>query len=307
MNFNEIIENLKRQFQAGGMYIKLIYINVAVFLVTSIVGLVGALMKMPELHALVEFNLGAATDLNVLVTKPWTIVTYMFAHGDVWHILMNMLLLFFFGKQIEAYLGSKKVLSLYVLGALSGLVLQILAKNLFPLFQDMPHNLIVGASGGVFALMVALATYAPRLEVNLFGVFPVKLMWLVGGYFLMELFQVDQVSNVAHFTHVGGGLYGFLMIKQYQKGKDISTWFDNMMTFFVGVFKPGQRKPKMKVKYSKFRDKTTDSKPKPPKDDIDFNAQKVERQKKLDAILDKIKVKGYDGLSKSEKEFLAKF
>jgi hypothetical protein len=155
--------------------------------------------------------------------------------------------------------------------------------------------------------MVALATYAPKLEVNLFGVFPMKLMWLVGGYFLLELFNVDKVNNVAHFTHVGGGIYGFLMVSQYKKGVDISRWFDNLMSFFMGLVKPGHRKPRMKVKHSKYRNQKTSEKPKPPKDDLDFNAQKVEEQKKLDAILDKIKVRGYDGLTKSEKDFLAKF
>lgn len=307
MNFNEIIANLKRQFLAGGMYIKLIYINVGVFLIMSIIALIGALMKSPELAMQLELNLGAATDLNILLLKPWTIVTYMFVHGDFWHILMNMLLLFFFGRQIEAYLGSKKVLSIYVVGALVGLAVQIAAINIFPLFSDAPFGVIVGASGGVFALMVALATYAPRLEVNLFGVFPMKLMWLVGGYFLLELLNVGQVSNVAHFTHVGGGIYGFLMVSQYKKGKDIAKWFDNLMAFFAGLFNPSKRKPKMKVKHSKFRNQKAGAKPKPPKDDIEFNARKVEQQKKLDAILDKIKVRGYDGLTKSEKDFLAKF
>jgi hypothetical protein len=148
--------------------------------------------------------------------------------------------------------------------------------------------------------------YAPQLEVNLFGMFPVKLMWLVGGYFILELFQVDKVNNVAHFTHIGGGIYGFLMISQFKKGKDISKWFDNLMTFFVGIIKPGQRKPRMKVKHSKYRNQNNTDK-KPPVDDLDFNAQKVEQQKKLDTILDKIKIKGYDGLTKSEKEFLNKF
>lgn len=305
MNFNEIIANLKNQFKAGGMYIKLIYINVAVFLVTSIVGIFGKLMGAPNLLGNIELNLGASTDLNMLLYKPWTIFTYMFVHGDLWHILMNMLLLFFFGRQVESFLGSKKVLSIYVIGALVGLALQIAAINIFPLFQGVPYGVIVGASGGVFALMVALATYAPHLEVNLFGVFKMKLMWLVGGYFLLEIFNIDQVSNVAHFTHVGGGIYGFIMVSSFKKGKDISKWFDNIMSSIQGIFNPSKRKPKMKVKYSKFRDEKTTAKP--PKDDIDFNAQKVEQQKKLDIILDKIKVRGYDGLTKSEKDFLAKF
>ncbi len=306
MNFNEIIANLKRQFQSGGMYIKLIYINVGVFLIMSIISLISTLMKMPEISILMELNLGAATDLSILWQKPWTIITYMFVHGGFFHLLMNMLLLFFFGQQVESFLGGKKVLSIYVVGALVGLFMQIAAINIFPLFRDIPLGVIVGASGGVFALMVALATYAPHLEVNLFGIFPMKLMWLVGGYFLLELFNIDQVSSVAHFTHIGGGIYGFIMVTQYKKGKDISKWFDNLMSFLTGLVKSGGRKPKMKVKYSKYGNQGNEA-PKPPKDDIDFNAEKVERQKKLDAILDKIKVRGYDGLTKSEKEFLAKF
>ena len=305
MNFKQIIENIKAQFRAGGVTINLIYANLGVFLITSLILVISALMKMPELAKQVDFNLGASTDINLLIRKPWTIITYMFTHGGLGHIFMNMLLLFFFGKQIENYLGGKKVFSLYVIRALLGLGLQIAAKNLFPLFQDMDHSIVVDTSGGVFAVMVALATYAPRLEVNLFGVFPVKLMWLVGGYFLLELLSVDQSNNVAHFTHIGGGIYGFVMIKLYQKGTDISKWFDSFISFVTGVFKPGKKKPRMKVKHSKYRNQSNP--PPPPRDDIDFNAQKVARQKKLDVILDKIKVRGYDGLTKSEKEFLNNF
>jgi membrane associated rhomboid family serine protease len=304
---NSFSDQIKYQFKAGGMYLKLIYINVGIFLLLSILGIIAELMKSYEFLSFISLNTGASSDLTVLVRKPWTIITYMFVHAGFWHIFSNMLMLFFLGRMLEAYIGPKKILSIYVLGAIAGLFLQIASKHIFPLFIDLPHGLIVGASGGVFAVAAALITYNPKLEVNFFGIFPIKLIWIVGLYFLSEIMQVSKISGVAHFAHIGGGIFGYLMIRQYQNGKDITLWFDSMMSFFVNLFKSNKGKHKMKVKYSKFRDQDSKSTTPPPRDDYDYNADKAAQQEKLDKILDKIKMKGYDGLTKSEKDFLAKF
>ena len=304
---NSFSDQLKYQFKAGGMYLKLIYINVGIFLLLSILGIIAELMKSYELLSFLSINTGASTDLAVLVRKPWTVITYMFVHAGFWHIFSNMLMLFFLGRMLEEYVGPKKILSIYVLGAIAGLFLQIASKHIFPLFSDLPHGLIVGASGGVFAVAAALITYNPKLEVNFFGIFPIKLIWIVGLYFLSEIMQVSKITGVAHFAHIGGGIFGYLMISQYLKGKDITLWFDSMISFFINLFKSNKGKPKMKVKYSKFRNQDTQSNTPPPRDDYDYNADKAAQQEKLDKILDKIKMKGYDGLTKSEKDFLAKF
>jgi len=301
---NDILENLKRQFKTGGMYIKLIYINVAVFVVFALIQGLGVLLKVPEMEfARYYFTLN--TSMSQMLYQPWGWITYMFFHAGILHLAMNMMMLFYVGKILEGYLGGKKVLSIYILGGLAGALVQVLAKNSFPALREQFDYPVLGASGAVIALAVATVTYAPKLEVFLFGSFKLKLLWIVGFFVLQDMLQMSRLNgNVASFTHLGGALFGFLMITRYKTGKDITKWFDPIAAYIKNIFTKG-KSPKMKVKYSKPREKkkTTTSTP-PPRDDYDYNASKVEQQKKVDAILDKIKYKGYDGLSKKEKDFL---
>jgi membrane associated rhomboid family serine protease len=303
-----VIDNLKYQFKAGGMYLRLLYINVAIFLVIGILHVFSSLMNVTDISNNIVYYFGLNTNLEHLFLRPYSLVTYMFIHKDFWHLLSNMLMLLFIGKLLESYLGPKKILSIYVVGAIVGGILQVLAKNVFPVFQTVGDYPIIGASAGVMALATALITYAPQLEMMLFGAVRMKIIWIIGLFLIADFFQMHNVnSGVAHFAHLGGALFGFLFVVNYRKGKDWLKWFDKLMAFFTN-FNPKTlfkvtKKSKMKVSYSKYRDEGV----KPPRDDKDFNAVKKERQEKLDAILDKIKYKGYEGLSASEKEFLANF
>jgi membrane associated rhomboid family serine protease len=303
-----LLDTIKYQFKAGGMYLRLIYINVAIFLLVAIIHVFSSLMNVTDFSNTIIYYLGLNTNLEWLLYRPYSLISYMFLHKDFWHILPNMLMLFFFGKMLESYLGSKKVLGLYVVGAIFGGLLQVLAKNSFPVFNQIGDYPIIGASAGVMALAVALVTYAPQLETMLFGVVRIKIIWIIGLFLITDFFQMHNVgSGVAHFAHLGGALFGFLFILNYKKGTDSLKWFDKFMAFFSNLnpatWSKRPKKNKMKVSYSKYREEGA----KPPRDDKDFNAKKKEQQDKLDAILDKIKHKGYEGLSASEKEFLANF
>jgi membrane associated rhomboid family serine protease len=299
---SSVVDNIRAQFKQGGMYIKLVYVNAAIFLLLSILIVVGDLMKGSfGLSSFVNYNLGVSTDLSILIRKPWTLITTMFVHAGFMHLLSNMLMLFFLGRIFEGYLGAKKTLSLYLMGGIVGALIQILAKNVFPLFADMPDYPIVGASGAVFAIAVGLTTYAPNLEVNLFGAFRVKLIYIVGALLALEFLRLSSVDGTAHFAHVGGGLFGLLSMYLYRRGTDILGWLDKLQDRFAGR----KGKPRMKVKYSRRREAAQEEKP--PRNDYDYNASKAAQQERLDKILDKIKYKGYDGLTKEEKEFLNRF
>ncbi len=299
---NDILENLKRQFKTGGMYIKLIYINVAVFIIFALVEGLGVLLKIPAME-LAHYHFTLNTSMSQMLYQPWGWITYMFFHAGVFHLAMNMMMLFYIGKILETYLGGKKVLSIYILGGLAGALVQVVAKNSFPALREQFDYPVLGASGAVIALAVATVTYAPKLEVYLFGSFKLKLLWIVGFFVLQDMLQMSRVNgDVASFTHLGGALFGFLMITKYKKGKDITKWFDPIAAYIKTIFKKG-KSTKMKVKFSKPRERKKATKT-PPRDDYDYNANKVAQQKKIDAILDKIKYKGYDGLTKKEKDFL---
>jgi membrane associated rhomboid family serine protease len=141
----------------------------------------------------------------LLPSRPWTIVTYMFLHAGLWHLLFNMLALYFFGPRVELRLGSQRFLWLY---ATSGLV-GALTSLVF-----MPHAAIVGASAAIFGVMLAYARYWPRALIYIWGVVPLEARWFVVGMTALSLFGGfgGSASGVAHFAHLGGFLGGFLYL-----------------------------------------------------------------------------------------------
>ncbi len=311
-----ILDNLKYQFKSGGMFIKLIFINVAVFVFFNLIATIAALMKWDDLFII--FSNGSifiptqwfsfSTDPELLITRPWTVFTYMFMHGGFMHLLMNMIIFFFMGKMLEQYLGTKKMLSIYILGGIAGALIYFGAHNIFPLLSEKGHVPMVGASASVMAILAAIATYAPNVEVYVFGAIKVKLYIIAILYGLIDLLSLGSGDGTAHFAHLGGAFWGFLYISQLKKGKDMATWFDKLMSRVVGTFK---KVPKIKVAHSKYRKpkkaQKASFKKTPPRDDKEYNSQKIDKQAHLDAILDKIKVGGYECLSVEEKRFLSEF
>ena len=311
-----ILDNLKYQFKSGGMFIKLIFINVIVFVAFGLIATIAILMKWDDLF--VNTNQGTvftpthwfsfSSDSSQLFSRPWTIITYMFMHGGFMHLLMNMIIFFFMGKMLEQYLGTKKMLSIYILGGIVGALIYFGAHNIIPLLRDKPHFPMLGASASVMAILAAIATYAPNVEVHVFGAIKVKLYIIAILYGLIDLMSLGSGDGTAHFAHLGGALWGVVYIIQLKKGKDMATWFDKLMSRIVGTFK---KAPKIRVAHSKYRKpkktKKASSKKTPPRDDKDYNSQKIDKQAHLDAILDKIKVGGYECLSVEEKRFLSEF
>lgn len=288
---NDIIENIKAMYNRGGVFFKLLYINVIVFIVLNV--FVGGLIQIDAIN-LFSFD----STLTDNLTKPWSILSYMFIHANFRHLFYNMLLLFFVGGMFEQLLGSKKVLSTYIIGGVLGALLYIITQNIFPLLINSGPSTLLGASASVMAILVGVASYRPNMELALFGVFKVKLFIVALILVVFDLVSVASLDGTGHFAHLGGAAWGYYIGSQLKNGKDVSSWFDNWMDKLVNLFK---RKPKMKVSY------TSNKKPKPPRNDHDYNAQKQSDQQKLNAILDKIKVGGYETLSKKEKEFLNNF
>ena len=296
----DIIENIKAMYQRGGMFLKLIFINIGVFFGLNILDVFLDLMQVPTLGLSSWFSFDSNLLGNLL--KPWSILTYMFIHAGFRHLLFNMIILFFIGGIFEQFFGRKRVLSTYIIGGLFGAILYLLTQNTFPLLINSGASTLVGASAAVMALFVGVATYRPNLEMALFGVFNVKLYVLAFAYVGLDILSLGSLDGVAHFAHLGGAAWGFYMGNNYKNGKDVSIWFDKLTLMMTSIVK---RKPKMKVSY---RDKTSKkTKQKPPRNDYDYNAKKQNEQQKLDAILDKIKVGGYEALTTKEKEFLANF
>jgi len=290
-----IRDDLRTQWRTGGMAVRLILINLGVFLVHHLVGLGLFLAGAPEPDMLRW--LMATSDLSALAMRPWTVVTYMFTHTDLFHIFFNLLMLWFSGRLFEDLLGPKRLLGNYLLGGLSGLVLYILAYNLLPPFQGAATgSAILGASAAVMGVFIGIAAYRPDMVVHLLLFGAVRLKWIALIYLLIDLVSIRQGGNSGgHIAHIGGAALGYLTATQFRHGRDISlrfiTWFERAWDLLSG-----RKADRLKVAHSK-RGAARKAQP---------SGGRNDKQARVDAILDKISRSGYDSLSKEEKDFLFK-
>lgn len=285
------VQDLKAKYDAAKMFQKLIYINAAVFLLVFTIKLF-FLEKGSYLYT-TGMTLKTTGDASQLIYRPWSILTHMFMHTGLFHIFFNMVFLYFLGGMFESRFGARKLLSTYLLGGLSGFVLYFVMAHLLPEWRMM--GTAEGASAAVMAIFVAYATYFPNEQIRLILIGPVKLKYLALFYVLFDYISLGGSNSGGHLGHLGGALFGFLLMTQMQKGKDIGAWFEKLLDRIVDLFKKRSNLRVVKAPSKAY------------KSDEDFNKEKNQRQKKLDRILDKISKGGYDALSKDEKNFLGKF
>jgi len=287
-----IADEIKDSFKNGNALTRLIYINIGVFLALHIVIVFLYLFSAQEKIPLLSEFLAVPADLNTLLHRPWTIVTYMFLHKDFFHILFNLLWLYWFGKIFLSYLDEKRLLNVYLLGGISGAALYILSYNLVPVLSEQaPLSIAMGASAAVMAIVIATATYAPNHTIYLVFIGPVKIIWVALVGFILSSIVDFSMNTGGKIAHIGGALFGYLFILQYKQGKDITRWFSVIMDSIFSLFK---RKKKMKVTYKRTSN------------EYEYNAVKKEKQQSLDTILDKISKSGYESLTKEEKDTLFK-
>jgi membrane associated rhomboid family serine protease len=285
---NPLVEQIKQQFKSGTMTIRLVMINLGVF---ALIQLINALERLQVFSVFEGFPEGYASHyffalpvfgLEDILYQPWTLISSLFAHFGLWHLFGNLLFLYFAGSTYEQFFGAKRLMHVYLIGGLAGNLTEIIAHQLFPALQSSAFS-VVGASGAIMAIFMAVAFSQPQLQVQLFGIFPVRIYLLALFFFLKDLANLGTADQIAHFSHIGGALFGIWSIQQF--------WHIRLSRNWLGFRQPV--KPKMKV-----------HKGGRPISDEQFRASKQENQVKLDAILDKISKKGYDGLSREEKDFL---
>ena len=294
-----IIDEIKESFRNGTTLHKLIYLNLGLFLIVQIVRIVLYLSNSYDLFPEFLNYLAVPANLEVLAHRPWTLVTYMFLHVDFIHILFNLLWLYWFGTLFIQELGLKKLLSTYLIGGLAGGILYVVFYNLFHVFQGVKDTSIaLGASASIMAVVVATATYQPERRMHLILIGPVKIVYIALFMFIFTSLIDFSVNTGGKIAHIGGALTGFLIAYYYRRGKDLTRGFDRFMDSVATLFKP--RKDRMKVTYRR----TSEQKPPPPADDIEYNRQKADEQHEIDRILEKISKGGYDSLTSREKEML---
>lgn len=284
-----IFNDIRKSFRKGTMLGRLIYINIAVFVFVEIIRVFNFLFNLST-DFLIQFALPA--QLSSFLSKPWTIISYMFVHDGFIHLIFNLLWFYFGGSIFLKYLTNRQIVSTYILGGLVGGLLYILAFNYFPVFEaSLPTSIAVGSSASVFAILIAIATYVPNYNVNLTFIGNVKLKHIAIFTVILDLLLIPKGNAGGHIAHIGGAIYGYYFSKRLLKGKDISRGFDKLMFYLNSLFKP---QIKMKTIHRKA------------KNDDEWREQKSNEQREINLILEKIAQSGYDSLNKEEKDTLFK-
>jgi len=290
-----VFDEFKNAFQRpNNAHVQLIFINVLVFLVLAVVLVFSTASGYPEFFDTIHKQLAIPAPVLTFLIKPWTIITYSFVHdlSGIFHILFNMLALYWFGKLFVEYLGSDKLVALYALGALAGGVFYLLVYNTIPFYETrIPGGGMVGASAAVYAVLVATATLLPDYTFFLLFLGPVRIKYIALVYIIISFLGSIGGNAGGNIAHLGGALIGFIYIKQLQVGVNWGGWITVTLDWIKGLF---VSQPKVKVTYRKTEPKAKEATSK---------ASKA-TQDEIDAILDKISDRGYESLTKEEKEKL---
>jgi len=296
------LDEARQFFSRKSILNKLIIINLAVFVIINIINLFLWLFKIDTSAdgqagtSTVTYFLSVPADLQSLITRPWTIFTYMILQENFLHLFFNMMVLYFGGRIFLEYLNERKLLNTYIIGGLVGAAFYIAAFNIFPVFSDsLQYSVALGSSASVLAILIAAATYVPEYSVVLLFFGRVKLKYLALIIILIDVLSIPKGNAGGHIAHLGGAFWGYLFISQMKVGRSLTINFRwmNLKRFFKGFVRS-----KSKTKNEPFTTKGR------PLSDEDYNAMKNQQQQKIDNILERISKSGYSSLTKEEKELL---
>ena len=286
-NIMSFSDDLKNVFaRSGNGLMRIILINVIVFLLINVVGEV---IRFSGGGQSLVYWLALPGNVVLALTHVWTFITYMFLHEGLMHILFNMLWLYWLGKIFVEYVGSKRLVAVYLLGGLCGGVLFTIVSLIFPLY--FYNTFLLGASAGVMAVVIAIAILLPDYTIQLMFLGGVPLKYLaLASFILTSILDISQNTG-GKISHIGGALFGVVFMLQYKGGRDITKPVVAFLDWITSLF---SGRSKIKVSYRR----TTP--------DDEYNASQKAKQAKVDAILDKISKAGYESLTKEEKDFLFK-
>ncbi|MBO5015324.1 MAG: rhomboid family intramembrane serine protease [Bacteroidaceae bacterium] len=288
-----IITDLKNDFRRASISQQFIYINCGIFVVTALVAIVGMLFNVGNYSWMEWLELPAW--LPQFIKQPWSLVTYMFLHAGLFHLLFNMLWLYSFGQLFLMFFSARHFRGLYFLGGFCGGLLYMLAYNVFPYFSSYLYgSYLLGASASVIAIVIATAIREPEFRVSLLFFGQVRLKYLALIMIITDLLFVTSNNAGGHIAHLGGALAGWWFAVGLRKGTDVTKWINQAIDWLLGGWKVKRapKKPKMKVHYGGRAN------------DYEYNARKKEQDEEVDRILDKLKKSGYGSLTTEEKKRL---
>lgn len=284
-------QKLQYRYNTSTMLEKLIGVNVLLFVFLFLLKTLAFLFQFPA-DFILEW-LVFPKEIGAFIYKPWTIITYAFLHAGLWHILSNMLILYFSGMYFLTYFSPKRLLTYYFLGAIAGALVYMLSYNLFPVFSGVGKSYLIGASASVMAILVGVATQVPNLRIRFPFIGGLKFWWIAAFLVALDIIQIPFGNAGGHLAHLGGAMFGYFYTTQLSRGNDIGRWFEQILDWCAALFSNEKKSPLRTVHRSKEQNKKQAS-----------PQNKQVHQQKIDAILDKISNSGYDSLTKQEKDFL---
>jgi membrane associated rhomboid family serine protease len=270
-----ILDDIKHAYYKANVVEKIIYINVFLFLVTVLFG-----TFIIEWFAL-------PSNLDSFLSKPWTLISYYFIHQDFFHILSNILVLYYIGNLFLTFYTKKQFINFYFLGGIFGAVIFLSYYYFINITIALP---LAGASAAVTTIFIAIATKIPRYGIQLRFIGGIELWVLAAIWVVLSILQLASPNKGTAIAHLSGAFFGYIYSKQLEQGNDIGKWFEVILTYFSNLFKPKNKTPFKAVYKTKKRAST--------------NEVSKNRQRKIDDILDKISKSGYESLTQEEKNFL---
>jgi membrane associated rhomboid family serine protease len=279
MNKNLLNELYSKAFRSRNALYLFIGINILVFLIISLIAVIEFLFKTnTSVASWLGKQLSVPANLEIVAYKPWTIITYMFLQRGVFHILFNMLWLYWMGMIFMDFLNKRQFIFTYLAGGVAGALLYLLAYNTLPAFGDLTQkSFLLGSSASVMAIVIGTATLVPDYTIRLLLFGAVRLKYLAFAYFILDIIGIGGGNPGGSIAHIGGAILGFVFIKQLNNGRDLSKIL--------------KKRSRLKVVPNKYNTRS---------ETIHTD------QDTIDKILDKISKSGYESLSKNEKEALFK-
>jgi len=299
---SNIVDDIKREFaKSENSLVKIILINTAVFLVLLLAKIILTLSQSAHIYSWIMGLLQLPASTIDFAYRPWTLITYFFTHDDIFHILFNMLFLYWFGKLVDEYLGAKRVIALYLLGGIFGGVIYIVIYNMLPYFQPhLEQSKMLGASAAAFAVAVGASTLLPNYTFNLIFLGPIRIKFIALFYIILSLAQTVGPNAGGNLAHLGGALVGYVFIKLLQNGTDLGKPLYAVMNGWSRLFR---KRPAMQVTY---REKQVYRSTSVYSSASSSATIEMPNQTEIDTILDKISKSGYESLTKEEKQKLFK-
>lgn len=289
------IANIKEQFKRADTVLRFIYVNAAIFLILALIGVI--LQLFNRSGDILFQQLALPASFSRFLFQPWSIISYMFMHAGILHLLFNMLWLYWFGQIFLHFFSAIHLRGLYFLGGICGGLLYMVSYNIFPYFAPVIEvSTMVGASASVLAIVIATAYKEPNYPIRLFLLGTLRLKYLAAFAIISDLLFITSANAGGHIAHLGGALAGLWFASSLSKGKDRTRWINNVLNgivrFFTSPLKKRVKKPKMKVYKGKRQQ------------DYDYNAKKKQESAEVDRILEKLKKSGYASLTEEEKKSL---